>query len=85
MAKAELKEQILAMVAAGQDKNELAKEYGISRTTVTNWCRGSKNPKIEMPKISAEQLEIRELKKQIYRLEMERDVLKKAMAIVSGS
>jgi len=79
-----LKEQILAMIASGREPGELAKEYGISRTAINNWRRSSEDPKVK-PKISAENAEIKALKAQIKRLEMERDVLKKAMAIMSSS
>jgi len=77
-----LKEQILAMIAVGNDPKELAKEYGISGRTIGNWRRGSKDPKVKPP-TKTEQDEIKELKQRIMRLEMERDVLKKAMAIIS--
>jgi len=76
------KEQILAMISAGRNPKEIAKEYGIPGQTISNWRRSSKDPKIA-PKISAEQEEIRTLKQKVKRLEMERDVLKKAMAIIS--
>jgi transposase len=83
-AKNELKEQILAMIAAGRDPKELSKEYGLHSTTIANWRKGSKDPKVK-PKLSAEQLELKALKAENLQLKMERDVLKKAMAIMSVS
>jgi transposase len=80
----EIKEQILAMIAAGRDPKELAAEYGISGTAISNWRRSSKDPKVQPKSLkTAEQAEIQALKQQVKRLEMERDVLKKAMAIMS--
>lgn len=83
-AKNELKEQILAMIAAGRDPKELSKEYGLHSTTIANWRKASKDPKVK-PKLSAEQLELKALKAENLQLKMERDVLKKAMAIMSVS
>jgi transposase len=81
-----IKEQILAMIAAGRDPKELAKEYGISGTTISNWRRASDDPKIKPKSLeTALQAENKTLKQQIKRLEMERDVLKKAMVIISAN
>ncbi|MBE8597089.1 transposase [Xenorhabdus sp. BG5] len=65
---------------------EAAKVMGVSKSAMESWVRQLKQERQgQSPKaspITPEQIEIRELKKKLQRLEMENDVLKKASALL---
>lgn len=73
----------------GRKAGEVAKTLGVSADTLNRWCREyRKNPSLAFPGHSREALtdqerKIRELEKKLKDTEMERDILKKAMAIFS--
>jgi len=79
------KSEIVKMVNSGRQKSEIAKEYGMAVSSITNWVNyfsqtGSFKRK---DNLSDEAKELIESKKKIKYLEMEVDILKKAMAIMS--
>lgn len=78
----EFKAEILEMIAKGKTPAEISKEYGISIITISNWRRGSTDER-HKPVQSEEQAEITRLKAENRRIQMELDILKKAMAIIS--
>lgn len=80
----EFRAEILEMVASGRKIAEISREYKISPVTISNWRRGSSDPR-HKPEQTEEQMEIARLKAQNHRLQMELDILKKAMAIISKS
>ncbi len=65
---------------------EAAKAMGVGLSTMTRWVkqlrdeRQGKTPKASP--ITPEQIEIRELKKKLQRIQMENDILKKATALL---
>jgi transposase len=67
-------------------QEEAAKAMGVGKSTISKWVRqlhqerSGKSPKA-MP-MTPEQLEIRELKKRIERIELEKEILKKATALL---
>lgn len=70
----------------GYSQKEAAQSMGVGYSTIGKWVnqlreeRSGKSPKA-MP-MTPEQIEIRELKKRIERLELEKEVLKKATALL---
>src|SRR5262245_17709787 len=73
----EFKQQALAMVRNGQTARSVAQALGISENLVHRWKRASL---IELP--TTEQ-EVEQLRRQLKQVEMERDILKKALSIFS--
>lgn len=70
----------------GYSNQEAAQAMGVGYSTIAKWVkqlrdeRAGKAPKA-MP-MTPEQIEIRELKKRIERIELEKDILKKATALL---
>jgi len=68
---------------------EVANELNISRETLRNWTRGkylgqldAKHSVISKPKSKEEEENIK-LRKELYEIKLERDILKKALGIFS--
>lgn len=83
----EFKLTIVKLAESGRPAKELAEEYGVSKTTINAWRRKFKkndNGKITQG-LSADQKRIRELEKKLRDAELERDTLKKAVAIFSST
>jgi len=81
----EFKRHIIELYEAGQTKASLAKEYGLAPTSVNNWIgfyqsSGSFKAKDNR---SEEEKKIKELEAQLRYKQMEIDILKKAMVIMS--
>ena len=74
------------VVDQGYTDKEAAQAMGVGYSTIGKWVkqlneeRAGKAP-LATP-MTAEQLEIRELKKKVERLELEKDILKKASALL---
>jgi transposase len=67
--------------AGGVSMEALAKQLGISSTTVANWIRQARIDDGEQPGIStADRDEMTQLRREIRRLEMENEILKRAAA-----
>lgn len=77
-----------AQLVLDQDytQEEAAKVMGVGKSTVCKWVNQLKQERQGIAPIAspmtAEQIEIRELKKKIQRIEMEKDILKKATALL---
>jgi transposase len=74
------------VVDQGYTQEEAAKAMGVGKSTVSKWVtqlkqeRNGQSPAASP--MTPEQIEIRELKKQIQRIELEKDILKKATALL---
>ena len=73
----EFKQQALAMIRNGQSPRAVAQALGISENVLHRWKRLSKS---EQP---ATEQEVEQLRRQLKQVEMERDILKKALSIFS--
>jgi transposase len=74
------------VVDNGYTHEDAAKAMGVGYSTIGKWVKQLKEERKGIkPKVSpmtAEQIEIRELKKRIERIELEKDILKKATALL---
>lgn len=79
----DFKRQIVALHAHGKRKVDLVWEYGISPAALDRWVKQSNQTGSFKTKdnLTPEQLEIRQLKKQLKQAEMENDILKQAALI----
>jgi transposase len=73
----EFKQQALAMVRNGQSVRSVAEALGISENLIHQWKRAARANQ------SAAELEVEQLRRQLKQVEMERDILKKALAVFS--
>lgn len=80
---------VLLTLEEGRSVQEISENLGVSRDLLYQWRRNHKAlgdiafPGNGRPALTPEQHRIRELEKQLKDTEMERDILKKAMAIFS--
>ena len=81
----DFKRHIVELYETGQSKASLAKEYSLAPTTVNNWIGFYQNSGSFRAKDnqSEEEKRIRELEAQLRYKQMEIDILKKAMVIMS--
>ena len=81
----EFKNQIVMLVKSGRSSNSVAKEYGISKSSVTKWVRDYNNSGSFKAKDNRtpEENELIELRKRVKELEMEADILKQAALIMA--
>ena len=79
----EFKRQIVGLHCHGRRKVDLVREYGISPAALDRWVKQSNQTGSFKTKdnLTPEELEIRQLKKQLKQLEMENDILKQAALI----
>jgi transposase len=73
----EFKQQALAMIRNGQKPRSVAQALGISENVLHRWKRLSRT---DQP---ATEQEVEQLRRQLKQVEMERDILKKALGIFS--
>ena len=87
----EFRHQMEELVALGRCPKQLSKEFGCHYTSIQAWCRAvgvQYRPQVTTttfalsgaPLNSNERQELMELRKKLKRVEMERDLLAKAMA-----
>ena len=83
----EFKLEAVRLVESGQSIAEAARSLGIVEQTLWNWMQAHKGGKLVAngrgSKLTAEQIEIRQLRAENARLKMERDILGKAAAYFS--
>lgn len=84
----EFKVMICELLLSGQSAKTVSEEYGLDANLIRRWKRQYVGKKESFtgsgkPSLSPEEKEIRELKRQLKEAEMERDILKKAVAIFS--
>ena len=78
----EFRHKIIELVRSGRSGIDVAREFNISRQTLSNWLKqddldsGRRNDGLT----TAEQAENARLRKRVRELEIERDILKKAAA-----
>ena len=74
------------VVDNGYSHEDAAKAMGVGYSTIGKWVKQlreeRKGIKPKATPMTAEQIEIRELKKRIARIELEKDILKKATALL---
>ena len=74
------------VVDNGYTHQAAAKAMGVGYSTISKWVKQlreeRKGIKPKAMPMTAEQIEIRELKKRIERIELEKDILKKATALL---
>lgn len=85
---AEFKENAVHLVKAGRSFQEVADDLGISSWSIRMWLKrydsGEElNRRKALTNLSPEQRENRRLRQEIEYLQRQRDILKKALAIVS--
>jgi transposase len=80
----EFKLEAIALVKdQGYSCAEAGRALGINGTNITRWCREHESGKSEFQghgRLTPDQQRIRDLEKQVRRLEMEKSILKKATA-----
>jgi transposase len=83
----EFKGKIVELRENGKSTNEIAREYGISKTTIGNWHRQQKSSGSfkASDNQSDEAKELKSLRKENKRLQMEVDILKQAALILGRS
>jgi transposase len=84
----EFKSDVLKMVSDGRSISEISKKLGISESMVYRWHKKSKPASANQREENQGQnlqRENEQLKAQLRQTEMERDILKKALAIFSRS
>ena len=85
---AEFKENAVSLVKAGRSFKQVAKDLGVSSWSIRMWLkrldRGEElNRRKALADLTPEQRENRRLRQEIEYLQRQRDILKKALAIVS--
>src|SRR5215208_3774666 len=85
----QFKEQAVKLVIDGQEPTRAARELGMPHSTLLLWLHKAgwrkpveEGPVSEDPAVLAAQ--VKELRRQVKRLEMEKDILKKATAYFAG-
>jgi len=73
----EFKQQAVAMVRNGQSVHSVAQALGISDNVLHQWRRAA------IDNQSSSELEVDKLRQRLKQVEMERDILKKALSIFS--
>ena len=80
-------EAVRLVVEEGRSISEVARELGIGENLLSRWKKRSEEEKIDpfpgKGRLSPEDDELRQLRRENKRLRMERDILKKAVAIFS--
>ncbi len=77
------REAVLLLQGSGRPLSQVAAELGIQPSMLRAW-RGRPIAATGPAAPSAEQAEIRRLRRELERAQMERDILKKAVGIFSG-
>lgn len=84
----DFKVMIVELLNSGRPTKEVSEEYGVESSTVRRWRRESKENSGDFGKkreLTAEELELKRLRKELSEITMERDILKKAVGIFSKS
>lgn len=80
-------EAVRLIVDEGRSISEMARELGVAQSLLHRWKKKSEEGRIEpfpgKGRLSPEDEELRQLRRENKRLRMERDILKKAVAIFS--
>ena len=78
----EFRQQVIALVRAGRGPEELAREFEPSSQTIRNWVRQAERDRGARADglTSVERSELTQLRREVRRLKLERDILSKAAA-----
>lgn len=81
-------EMIKLVEEQGQKITDIVAQYGVGESTLKNWLRRYRrelqgNPISTGKALTEEQREIQRLKKEVAQLKLERDILKKASALLA--
>ena len=78
----EFKEEAVRLVEGGQSVSAVARQLGLSRQTLFNWCGSSADrEKAKNTKgVTPDQMELSRLRAEVMRLKTENEILKKAAA-----
>ena len=85
----EFRQEAVRQVKAGRSAAAVAQTLGIPKASLTNWVRadkrgkpttGSRESSLAVRSVTPEQAEIAQLRAEVARLRMERDIAKKAAA-----
>ena len=83
---AQFRQQMVELVQAGRNPNELAREFGCHVTSILSWVRKARLNlptgvvPVALPLGTSERQELLELRRKVRQLQMERDILSKATA-----
>ena len=84
----DFKVMLVELLKSGRTASELSDEYTINSGIIRRWRREYEAKSGDFSKkreISAEEIELKALKKELRDVRMERDILKKAVSIFSKS
>ena len=84
----DFKVMLVDLLKSGRTAKELGDEYSINSSTIRRWRREYEAKSGDFTKkreVSAEELELKTLKKELREVQMERDILKTAVSIFSKS
>jgi transposase-like protein len=85
----QFKEDAVALVKSGRTAVEVARDLGVSTWSVRHWIKqvqqGALSQSKKLANETLQQREMRRLQQEIDYLRRQRDILKKALAIVSDS
>jgi transposase len=84
----EFKTMIVELLQSGKTAKEVSLEYSIQDSTIRRWKREYESKSGDLSKkreLSAEELELKQLKKELQETKLERDILKKVVSIFSKS
>lgn len=80
----EFKQEAVALIQrSGQSANQVAKELGVSQTALSRWRREATSSAASPNGLRAAE-ELKALRREVERLRMERDILKKAAAFFAN-
>lgn len=78
----EFKKTIVSLYESGKRKSDLTREYGVSYANINNWIQKYGTITTSTGEITNND-EIIKLKKKLHEVELENEILKKAVAIFS--
>ncbi|KAA1239149.1 transposase [Aquimarina sp. RZ0] len=84
----DFKVMIVQLLKSGQKTKEVSEAYNLDSGTVNRWRREYEAKSGDFSKkreLSPEELELRQLRKELKDVQIERDILKKAVSIFSKS
>jgi len=76
----EFKEEAVRLVEASQNMSEVARQLGVSKQTLSNWCGSSGKRGRPAKEVTVDEMNLSRLRAEVTRLQMENEILKKAAA-----
>jgi transposase len=84
----DFKVMIVELLTSGRTAREITEEYGVESSSVRRWSREFKEKSGDFSKkreLTADEIELRRMQKELKEITLERDILKKAVGIFSKS